>query len=151
MCPPNSDSCGCAAAHTPRVVIAKVGLDGHDRGARLVANTLRESGMAVVYTGLRRTIDQVVDAVVAHRADYVGLSLLAGDHMVQVPKVIAALRQRGAARTRVVVGGIIAKQQVPELMAQGVRQVFLPGTPLAAVQQFIHDDIQRHPIEESSP
>jgi methylmalonyl-CoA mutase C-terminal domain/subunit len=133
------------------VVIAKVGLDGHDRGARLVANTLRESGMEVAYTGLRRTIDQVVDAVIEHRADYLGLSLLAGDHMVQVPKVIQALRARGAGNTRVTVGGIIARHQIPELMAHGVKQVFLPGTPLAAVQQYIHDDIRNHPIEESSP
>jgi len=136
---PNSDR-NCDAPRKPRVLIAKVGLDGHDRGARLVAHTLRESGMEVAYTGLRRTIEQVVDAVIAHRADYVGLSLLAGDHMVQVPKVIAALRQRDVGATRVFIGGIIAKQQIPELMAHGVRQVFLPGTPLAEIEKFITQD-----------
>lgn len=148
---PNSECCGGDSPREPRVVIAKVGLDGHDRGARLVAHTLRESGMEVSYTGLRRTVDQVVDAVIAGHADYLGLSLLAGDHMVQVPKVIGALRERGAGATRVVVGGIIARNQVAELLAHGVKQVFLPGTPLAAVEKFIHDDFQSHPFEESSP
>lgn len=138
---PNSE-CGCGGARKPRVVIAKVGLDGHDRGAKLVANALRDAGMEVVYTGLRRTIDQVVDTVIAHRAEYLGLSLLAGDHMIQVPKVIAALQARGAGGTHVTVGGIIARQQIPELMAHGVKQVFLPGTPLAEVVKFINDDMQ---------
>ena len=139
---PNSE-CGCGgAARKARVVIAKVGLDGHDRGAKLVANALRDAGMEVVYTGLRRTIEQVVDTVIAHRAEYLGLSLLAGDHMIQVPKVITALRARGAGGTHVTVGGIIARQQVAELMAHGVKQVFLPGTPLAEVVKFINDDMQ---------
>lgn len=136
---PNSES-GGGAARIPRVVIAKVGLDGHDRGARLVAHSLRAAGMNVVYTGLRRTIDQVIDTVIEHQADYLGLSLLAGDHMIQVPRIIAALKARGAGDTKVTVGGIIARQQVPELLAHGVKQVFLPGTPLAEVEQFIRQD-----------
>jgi methylmalonyl-CoA mutase C-terminal domain/subunit len=137
---PISERVGASPTRAPRVVIAKVGLDGHDRGARLVANALRAAGMEVVYTGLRRTIDQVVDTVIEHRADYLDLSLLAGDHMIQTPKVIAALKARGAGDTKVTVGGIIARQQVPELLAHGVRQVFLPGTPLAEIEKFIVQD-----------
>jgi methylmalonyl-CoA mutase C-terminal domain/subunit len=130
----------------PRVLIAKVGLDGHDRGARLVANTLREAGMEVLYTGLRRTVDEVAGRVLADRPDYLGLSFLAGDHLVLVPKIIAALKARRAPAIRILVGGIIAEEHVPPLLAMGVDRVFLPGTPLAAIEGFIREQTaSQHP------
>ncbi|MFC1580730.1 cobalamin B12-binding domain-containing protein [Thermodesulfobacteriota bacterium] len=124
-----------------RVLIAKVGLDGHDRGAKLVARSLKDAGMEVVYTGLRQTVDQVVNAAVQEGVDILGLSFLSGDHMAQVPKVMQRLREKGAEDVLVVVGGIILKHQEQDLLGMGVRQVFLPGTPPEEIVKYLHEHV----------
>ncbi len=111
-----------------RVLIAKVGLDGHDRGAKVVARALMESGMEVIYTGLRRTVEQVVDAVVQEDVDVLGLSFLAGDHMVLVPKMLNQLKEMRGGQPVILIGGIILKNEVVELERMGVDKVFGPGT-----------------------
>jgi len=123
-----------------RVLIAKVGLDGHDRGAKILARTLRDAGMEVIYTGIRQTVDQVVNAALQEDVDVVGLSFLAGDHMVLVPKVIKGLREKGKGDAMVLVGGVILKRQIPAILEMGVRRVFLPGTPPAEIADFIGRD-----------
>jgi len=120
-----------------RVLLAKVGLDGHDRGIKTVARFLADAGMEVIFTGLRSTPQQVVEAAVQEDVDVVGLSFLAGDHMVLAPRVIDGLRQRGLGKTMVLVGGIIGKRDIPMLEETGVAQVFLPGTPPERIVQFI--------------
>jgi len=111
-----------------RVLLAKVGLDAHDRGVRIVARFLRDAGMEVIYTGLRSTADEVVNTALQEDVDVVGLSFLAGDHMVLTPKVLAGLKEQGKDDVLVLVGGIIPKKHVPELTKLGVDKVFLPGT-----------------------
>lgn len=123
-----------------RVLISKLGLDGHDRGAKLVAHSLKEAGMDVAYLGIRHTIDEVVDRAIEDKVDYLGLSFLAGDHLTQVKKIIGKLEQRNAGHIRLLIGGIILKEHVKELESMGVRQVFLPGTPLADIVSFIETD-----------
>jgi methylmalonyl-CoA mutase C-terminal domain/subunit len=123
-----------------RVLISKLGLDGHDRGAKLVAHALKEAGMEVFYQGIRHTVGEVVDKAVREKVRFLGLSFLAGDHMTMVPKVIEALRQKQAGSVRVFIGGIILKEQIPELLALGVQQVFLPGTPLADIVKYVQDN-----------
>lgn len=123
-----------------RILVSKLGLDGHDRGAKLVAHSLRQAGLDVIYLGIRHTIPEVVDLAIREKVDYVGLSFLAGDHMTLVPKVIRALKERHAADIRIIVGGIILKGQVPELKAMGVAQVFLPGTPLSDIETYIKEN-----------
>jgi methylmalonyl-CoA mutase C-terminal domain/subunit len=126
-----------------RVLIAKVGLDGHDRGAKIVARALKDSGMEVIYTGLRQTVDQVVNAAVQEAVDVVGLSFLSGDHMVLIPKVMQGLKERGVKDTVVVVGGIILKRHIPELLNMGVHRVFLAGTPPAEIVGYIRENAPR--------
>jgi methylmalonyl-CoA mutase C-terminal domain/subunit len=121
-----------------RVVIAKVGLDGHDRGAKIVARTLKDAGMEVIYTGIRQSVDQVVNTVIQESADVLGLSFLSGDQVVLIPKVMQALKAKGAEEVMVIVGGIILERQIPEFMKMGVRQVFLPGTPPAEIAKYIY-------------
>lgn len=123
-----------------RVLISKLGLDGHDRGAKLVAHTLREAGMDVTYLGIRHTIDEVVNKAIEDKVDYLGLSFLAGDHISLVRKVIGKLEERNAGNIRLIVGGIILKEHVSELESMGVRHVFLPGTPLADIANYIKTD-----------
>lgn len=123
-----------------RVLISKLGLDGHDRGARLVALTLKDAGMKVIYQGIRHTISQVVDTAIEEKVEYVGLSFLAGDHMTMVSKVINEFKERQADNIKLIVGGIILKEQVAELKSLGVRQVFLPGTPLNEIKKYIEED-----------
>jgi len=120
-----------------RVLIAKVGLDGHDRGAKIVAHHLRNAGMEVIYTGIRQTVDQVVNAAVQEDVDVLGLSFLAGDHQVLVPKVLRGLKEKGMTDLMVLVGGIILRRHIPELKELGVHEVFLPGTPPAEIVQYI--------------
>lgn len=129
------------AKRKTRVLIAKVGLDGHDRGAKLVARSLRDAGMEVVYTGLRQTVDQVVNAAVQEGVDVLGLSFLSGDHMVMVPKVMQGLREKGVEDVHVVVGGIILKHHVQELLGMGVRQVFLPGTRPDEIVSYLQEQV----------
>jgi methylmalonyl-CoA mutase C-terminal domain/subunit len=124
-----------------RVVIAKVGLDGHDRGAKIVARHLMNSGMEVIYTGLRQTVDQVVNTAIQEDADVLGLSFLSGDHMVLVPKIMQGLKEKGKEDLMVLAGGIILKRHIPELMKLGVREVFLPGTPPAEIVEYIKSNL----------
>ncbi len=116
-----------------RVVVAKPGLDGHDRGAKVIARALRDAGFEVIYTGLHQTPEQVVQAVVQEDADAVGLSLLSGAHLTLVPKVIEGLRAEGLDDVLVVVGGIIPEPDIPVLQQGGVDLVFTPGAPLPAI------------------
>jgi len=111
-----------------RVLIAKPGLDGHDRGAKVIARALRDAGMEVIYSGLRQTPDQIAAAAVQEDVDVVGLSILSGAHNVLVPEVIAALKERGGDGIAVVLGGIIPEKDIAPLKQGGVREIFLPGT-----------------------
>jgi methylmalonyl-CoA mutase C-terminal domain/subunit len=123
-----------------RILVSKLGLDGHDRGAKLVAHSLKHAGFDVIYLGIRHTIPEVVDLAVKEEVDYLGLSFLSGDHMTLVPKVIKEVRGRNAENIRIIVGGIILRSQVPELKAMGVQQVFLPGTPLTEIETYIKEN-----------
>ena len=120
-----------------RVVVAKPGLDGHDRGAKVIARALRDHGFEVIYTGLHQTPEQVVEAVVQEDADAVGLSLLSGAHMTLVPKVVDLLRDRGADDVLVIAGGIIPDADIPQLKDAGVAEVFTPGTPLPQIAAWL--------------
>ena len=120
-----------------RVVVAKPGLDGHDRGAKIIARALRDAGMEVVYTGLHQTPEQIVETVLQEDADAVGLSILSGAHMTLVPKVIELLREQDAGDVVVTVGGTIPNQDIPELKELGVAEVFTPGAPTQAIIDFI--------------
>ena len=120
-----------------RVLIAKIGLDGHDRGAKVVARALMDAGMEVIYTGLRQTVDQVVVAALQEDVDVLGLSFLSGDHMLLVPKVMQGLKEKGVEDVMVLLGGIILKHHIQSLMAMGVHRVFLPGTAPAEIVKYI--------------
>jgi methylmalonyl-CoA mutase C-terminal domain/subunit len=120
-----------------RVVVAKPGLDGHDRGAKVIARALRDAGFEVVYTGLHQTPEQIVATVVQEDADAVGLSLLSGAHRVLVPRVIELLRDAGRDDVLVVVGGIIPDDDVPALVQAGVAQVFTPGASLREIGEWL--------------
>ena len=120
-----------------RVVVAKPGLDGHDRGAKIIARALRDAGMEVIYTGLHQTPEQIVETVLQEDADAVGLSILSGAHMTLVPKVIELLREQEAEDVIVTVGGTIPAQDIEELKELGVAEVFTPGAPTQAIIDFI--------------
>jgi methylmalonyl-CoA mutase C-terminal domain/subunit len=121
-----------------RVIIAKPGLDGHDRGAKVIARALRDAGMEVIYTGLRQTPEQIVQAALQEDAQVIGLSILSGAHMHICPRVMALLTERGLRDdVMVVVGGIIPDADVAQLNAIGIEGVFLPGTPMQAIVEFI--------------
>ena len=123
-----------------RVVVAKPGLDGHDRGAKIIARSLRDAGMEVIYTGLHQTPEQIVATVLQEDADAVGISILSGAHMTLVPRILDLLRERGAGDVVVVVGGTIPGEDVVELKALGVAEVFTPGAPTAAIVEFLRDE-----------
>jgi methylmalonyl-CoA mutase C-terminal domain/subunit len=120
-----------------RVVIAKPGLDGHDRGAKVIARALRDAGMEVIYTGLRQTADQIVAAALQEDADVIGLSILSGAHMHICPKVMELLKAKGLEHIRVLVGGIIPDVDIPKLRDMGVQGIFLPGSPMQDIVDFI--------------
>jgi len=120
-----------------RVVIAKPGLDGHDRGAKVVARALRDAGMEVIYTGLRQTPEQIASAALQEDADVVGLSILSGAHNHIVPRLMSLLKEKGLDDVLVVIGGIIPDLDIPKLKATGVKGVFLPGTPMQEIVDFI--------------
>jgi methylmalonyl-CoA mutase C-terminal domain/subunit len=124
-------------AHKIRVVIAKPGLDGHDRGAKIIARALRDAGMEVIYTGLHQTPEQIVETAIEEDADAVGISILSGAHMTLVPRILALLREQGAEDLIVVVGGTIPNDDVIELMQQGVAAVFTPGAPTSEIVEFL--------------
>ena len=121
-----------------RVVIAKPGLDGHDRGAKVIARALRDAGMEVIYTGLRQTPDQIVTAALQEDADVIGLSILSGAHMHICPRVLELLKEKGLSDVLVVIGGIIPDSDVPKLNELGVEGIFQPGTPMQEIVDFIN-------------
>ena len=129
-------------ARRTRVVIAKPGLDGHDRGAKVIARALRDAGMEVIYTGLRQSPEQIVAAAAQEDADVIGLSILSGAHLPICRRVVELLRERGMESVRVFVGGIIPSQDIPELKRLGVAEVFLPG---ASTQDVIRS-IESGPV-----
>jgi methylmalonyl-CoA mutase C-terminal domain/subunit len=120
-----------------RVVVAKPGLDGHDRGAKIIARALRDAGMEVIYTGLHQTPEQIVETVLQEDADAVGLSILSGAHMTLVPRVVELLNEQDAGDVIVTVGGTIPAQDIPELKELGVAAVFTPGAPTQEIIDFI--------------
>jgi methylmalonyl-CoA mutase C-terminal domain/subunit len=120
-----------------RVVIAKAGLDGHDRGAKIIARALRDAGMEVIYTGLHQTAEQVVETAVQEDADAVGISILSGAHMTLIPRILDGLRENGAEDVLVLVGGTIPADDATELKSQGVAEVFTPGAPTSSIVDFL--------------
>src|SRR6266516_1466079 len=126
-----------------RVVVAKPGLDGHDRGAKIIARALRDAGMEVIYTGLHQTPEQIVETVLQEDADAVGLSILSGAHMTLVPRVVQLLREQDAGDVLVTVGGTIPADDIPELKRLGVAEVFTPGAPTTDIIDFIQGAVSR--------
>jgi methylmalonyl-CoA mutase C-terminal domain/subunit len=124
-----------------RVVIAKPGLDGHDRGAKIIARALRDAGMEVIYTGLHQTPEQIVETAIQEDADAVGISILSGAHMTLVPRILDGLRANGVEDILVVVGGTIPKDDIQALKAQGVAEIFTPGAPVSAIVEFLQEQI----------
>jgi methylmalonyl-CoA mutase C-terminal domain/subunit len=124
-----------------RVVVAKPGLDGHDRGAKIIARALRDAGMEVIYTGLHQTPEQIVATVVQEDADAVGLSILSGAHMTLVPRIVELLREQGAGNVVVTVGGTIPADDIAALKALGVAEVFTPGASTDAAIEFIRSAV----------
>jgi methylmalonyl-CoA mutase, C-terminal domain len=120
-----------------RVVVAKVGLDGHDRGAKIIARALRDAGMEVIYTGLHQTPEQIVETVIQEDADAVGISILSGAHMTLVPRILDLLKSEGAEDVLVVVGGTVPGDDVAELKSLGVAEVFTPGAPTSEIVEFL--------------
>jgi methylmalonyl-CoA mutase C-terminal domain/subunit len=124
-----------------RVVIAKPGLDGHDRGAKIIARSLRDAGMEVIYTGLHQTPEQIVATAVQEDADVVGLSILSGAHMTLVPRVLDLLRTEGAEDVIVLVGGTIPREDIVELKRLGVAEIFTPGAPIQGMIDFLREAV----------
>ncbi|MHB8829859.1 MAG: cobalamin B12-binding domain-containing protein [Syntrophales bacterium] len=126
-------------ARTIRVLIAKPGLDGHDRGAKVIARALRDAGMEVIYTGIRQTPEQIVSAAIQEGVDIVGLSILSGAHNRLFPKVVNLLREKGAGDILVFGGGIIPVDDIPGLKEAGIKEIFLPGASTEDIIQYIRD------------
>jgi methylmalonyl-CoA mutase C-terminal domain/subunit len=140
---------GKTPSKTPpvRVLIAKPGLDGHDRGAKVIARALRDAGMEVIYTGLRQMPEQVVSAALQEDVEFIGLSILSGAHTVIVPRVMELLKKNGMEDVQVILGGIIPDADVQEMKRLGVAAVFQPGTSLQAIVDFIHSHRrERHAV-----
>ena len=125
-----------------RVIVAKPGLDGHDRGAKIIARALRDAGMEVIYTGLRQTPEQIAMAALQEDADAIGLSILSGAHTTIVPKLMALLKDRGLDDVLVVLGGIIPDAEVPQMKELGVAEVFQPGSSLESIVGFIRSHVR---------
>lgn len=132
-----------SSAHQPRirVLIAKPGLDGHDRGAKVICRALRDAGMEVIYTGLRRTPEEIVNAAIQEDVDLIGLSILSGAHNVLFPRIMKLLAKRGAADIPVIAGGIIPEKDIPKLKKIGLAEIFLPGTSTQEIIQWIREHI----------
>src|SRR5262245_14594221 len=128
-----------AVARKIRVVIAKPGLDGHDRGAKIIARALRDAGMEVIYTGLHQTPEQIVETAIQEDADAVGISILSGAHMTLVPRIVEGLREAGADDVLVVVGGTIPGDDADELRRLGVAEVFTPGAATSEIVEFLRE------------
>ncbi|TVL90104.1 cobalamin B12-binding domain-containing protein [Streptomyces sp. LX-29] len=125
-----------------RVVVAKPGLDGHDRGAKVIARALRDAGMEVIYTGLHQTPEQIVDTAIQEDADAIGLSILSGAHMTLFAKVLELLRERDAADIKVFGGGIIPEEDIPPLKEQGVAAIFTPGATTTSIVEWVRENVR---------
>jgi len=130
--------------HKIRVLVAKPGLDGHDRGAKVIARALRDAGMEVIYTGLRQTPEMIVNAALQEDVDAIGLSILSGAHNAIVPRVMELLREKGMSDVLVLVGGIIPDEDAAQLKELGVAAVFQPGASLREIVDFIQNHVRRH-------
>jgi methylmalonyl-CoA mutase C-terminal domain/subunit len=128
-----------------RVVVAKPGLDGHDRGAKIIARALRDAGMEVIYTGLHQTPEQIVETVIQEDADAVGLSILSGAHMTLVPRIVSLLAEQGIDDVLVTVGGTIPSDDIAPLKELGVAEVFTPGAPTQDIIDFIRSAVEQAP------
>jgi len=125
-----------------RVLVAKPGLDGHDRGAKVIARALRDAGMEVIYTGLRQTPEMIAAAALQEDVDAVGVSILSGAHNTLCPRIVQLLRENGMDNVLVLVGGIVPQEDLPKLKAQGVAEIFLPGTSTEDIVKFLQDNVQ---------
>ena len=125
-----------------RVLVAKPGLDGHDRGAKVIARALRDAGMEVIYTGLRQTPEMIAAAALQEDVDAVGISILSGAHKTLCPRIVDLLRQNGMDDTLVVVGGIVPSEDIAELKSKGVAEVFLPGTSTEDIVTFLNNNVR---------
>jgi methylmalonyl-CoA mutase C-terminal domain/subunit len=128
-----------------RIVVAKPGLDGHDRGAKIIARALRDAGMEVIYTGLHQTPEQIVETVIQEDADAVGLSILSGAHMTLVPRIVELLSEQGVDDVLVTVGGTIPNDDIAPLKELGIAEVFTPGAPTQAIIDFIRSAVEQAP------
>jgi methylmalonyl-CoA mutase, C-terminal domain len=136
-------------SHPIRVLVAKPGLDGHDRGAKVIARALRDAGMEVIYTGLRQTPEMIVNAAIQEDVDCIGLSILSGAHNVIVPRIMALLKEADANDILVVLGGTIPTHDIPALQGAGVSAIFGPGTPLETTVDFIRQNVKRSALSSS--
>ena len=125
-----------------RVLVAKPGLDGHDRGAKIIARALRDAGMEVIYTGLRQTPEMIASAALQEDVDAVGISILSGAHNTLCPRIVNLLRENGMDDTLVLVGGIVPQEDIPALKANGVSEIFLPGTSTEDIVKFIRANVR---------
>ena len=139
---PETQSSGRTSGRKIRVVVAKPGLDGHDRGAKIIARALRDAGMEVIYTGLHQTPEQIAETVIQEDADAVGLSILSGAHMTLVPKVVALLKEQDIDDVVITVGGTIPAEDIPELKELGVSEIFTPGSSTQEIIDFIRGAVQ---------
>ena len=130
-----------SAGRKIRVVVAKPGLDGHDRGAKIIARALRDAGMEVIYTGLHQTPEQIVETVIQEDADAAGLSILSGAHMTLVPRIMELLKAQGAEDVVVVVGGTIPNEDIPELKGLGVAEIFTPGATTRSIAEWVRTNV----------
>jgi len=126
-----------------RILVAKPGLDSHDRGAKVVARALRDSGMEVIYTGLRQTPEQIVETVLQEDVDVLGLSILSGAHMTHFPKIMNLMKQKDLKDVLVFAGGIIPEEDIEPLQKLGIREIFGPGTPTETVIDFVKKNVQK--------
>lgn len=129
-----------------RVLVAKPGLDGHDRGAKVIARALRDAGMEVIYTGLRQTPEMIAAAAVQEDVDAVGISILSGAHNTLCPRIVGLLRENGMEDTLVLVGGIVPQEDIPELKAKGIAEVFLPGTSTEDIVKYLNEHVRPNGI-----
>jgi methylmalonyl-CoA mutase, C-terminal domain len=127
-----------------RVLVAKVGLDGHDRGAKVIATALRDAGMEVIYTGLRQTPEMVVNAALQEDVDAIGISILSGAHMTVFPKVLSLMKEKGLNDVLVTGGGIIPEEDMKQLQSQGAGRLFPPGTPTMEIASYISQWVKEH-------
>ena len=128
-----------------RVLVAKPGLDGHDRGAKVIARALRDAGMEVIYTGLRQTPEMIASAALQEDVDAVGISILSGAHNTLCPRIVELLHENGMDDTLVLVGGIVPQEDIPSLKSKGIAEVFLPGTSTEDIVKFINTNVRKEP------